>query len=156
MKFFAILAAAAIGLVAAQDMAGQPACATDCIISAIAAVGCQPTDVGCQCSAEKAKALEVAAGPCLVGKCEFTDLIKAQSAGKEQCSKYAATSAGGGAQSTGKQDNTASITSAPSTGTAAGAAATSSTRTGGVGAVHAAMVTNAAFVVGVLGAVAAM
>ncbi|KAK4189771.1 hypothetical protein QBC35DRAFT_492370 [Podospora australis] len=143
MKFLVVLATA-IGLVAAQNLDGLPACATDCIVKAVAAVGCQPTDIGCQCSADKQAAMTKEAAPCMLKACQPNDLIKAQSAGAAQCSSYSA-----GVKPTDRVDN-ASGTTASTTGTAGAAAPTSSSTAGAA----AAMITPAAFVMGVLGAMA--
>lgn len=84
MKFSIILAAAATAVVA-QDLSSLPACAVDCLSSAIASSGCNGTDVACQCG-EKKKDIANAATPCLLAKCtDPGDLSKAATNGEALC-----------------------------------------------------------------------
>ncbi|KAK4181366.1 hypothetical protein QBC36DRAFT_285685 [Triangularia setosa] len=129
MKLFAILTALFTTLAVAQNLDGQPACATSCIISAISAAGCGADDIGCQCG-PSAGPIAASAGPCLLQACPISELITAESAGKAKCESYSATAAAGGAAPT-RQDNAATTT-----GTGATAANTAtSTSTAGAAAV---------------------
>ncbi|KAH9436594.1 hypothetical protein MCOR02_000267 [Pyricularia oryzae] len=84
MKFSIILAAAATAVVA-QDLSSLPACAVDCLSSAIASSGCNGTDVACQCG-EKKKDIANVATPCLLAKCtDPGDLSKAATNGEALC-----------------------------------------------------------------------
>ncbi|KAL2117795.1 hypothetical protein VTJ04DRAFT_7455 [Mycothermus thermophilus] len=80
------------GISMAQNFEGQPACATGCLISAISAAGCAGDDIGCQCGPTQSVIAQSAA-PCLITSCNGPELIQAQSAGQEQCSRYSATAA---------------------------------------------------------------
>ncbi|KAM7209764.1 hypothetical protein V8F20_000167 [Naviculisporaceae sp. PSN 640] len=116
MKAATIILALA-GAVMAQNFDGQPACATDCLISAISAAGCAPSDVACQCGPTQT-IIGASAAPCLLDKCQPTDLIKAQSAGAAQCSKFSATATKteeGGSTETTAPTSGATITNPPTT-----------------------------------------
>ncbi|KAK4102900.1 hypothetical protein N658DRAFT_494964 [Parathielavia hyrcaniae] len=85
------LAAASVAL--AQNLSGQPSCATSCLISAISAAGCGPSDMSCQCGPTQA-AIGLGAAPCLLWSCSADELMQAQSAGSAQCSIYSVTRKG--------------------------------------------------------------
>ncbi|KAK4465477.1 hypothetical protein QBC42DRAFT_248547 [Cladorrhinum samala] len=92
MKSLLPIAFLLLGLTNAQNLSGQPDCATNCIISAVSAAGCAPQDTACQCGPTKSIIGESAA-PCLLASCTGTQLIQAESAGEAQCSSYFATAA---------------------------------------------------------------
>jgi len=116
MKIALLCVPALTGVVLAQDLSGQPACAvsprmatelegymhitlllqtddyntqTSCIISAVSAVGCAPADISCQCGPSKA-AIGASAAPCLLQNCPLSALGQAQSAGEAKCKSYSA------------------------------------------------------------------
>ncbi|KAK4232389.1 hypothetical protein QBC38DRAFT_352915 [Podospora fimiseda] len=93
MKVLIPFAALFLGLSHSQDLSGQPACATNCIISAVSAAGCAPSDISCQCGTTK-DIIAASAAPCLLASCAATELLQAQSAGNAQCSRFAATASG--------------------------------------------------------------
>ncbi|KAK0671197.1 hypothetical protein QBC41DRAFT_300831 [Cercophora samala] len=147
MKFLAILTTLFTTLAVAQDLEGQPACATSCLISAISAAGCSASDIGCQCGPSQVS-IAASAGPCLLQACPMSDLLTAESAGKAKCENYSATA---GAAPT-RQDN-----AGPVTGTGTAATATTSSSTAGAAAVMtAAPVLVGAAAVGVMGVLGAM
>ncbi|KAL2015220.1 hypothetical protein VTK56DRAFT_6049 [Thermocarpiscus australiensis] len=82
---------ATAGAALAQNLSGQPACATACLSSAISAAGCQPSDTGCQCAPGGQAAIGASAAPCLLASCAASDLLQAQSAGAAVCARYSAT-----------------------------------------------------------------
>ncbi|KAK4117745.1 hypothetical protein N656DRAFT_59052 [Canariomyces notabilis] len=86
----ALLAVA--GAAMAQRFAGQPACATGCLSSAIAAAGCGSDDLGCQCG-EKNSEIANKAVPCLISSCPAAQLMQIRSAASAVCSGYSATAA---------------------------------------------------------------
>ncbi|PMD46697.1 hypothetical protein L207DRAFT_577543 [Hyaloscypha variabilis F] len=86
MKFSVLAIAAIFSLAAAQNLSGEPACATSCLLSAISAASCAPTDVSCQCGLSAA-----VVGPCLIGACNATDLQIALTVGTNLCKAYSAT-----------------------------------------------------------------
>ncbi|KAH8774985.1 hypothetical protein F5882DRAFT_464674 [Hyaloscypha sp. PMI_1271] len=86
MKCSILALAAVVGLSAAQNLSGEPACATSCLLSAISAAGCAPTDMPCQCGLPSD-----VVGPCLIGACDATDLQQALTVGLALCSSYSAT-----------------------------------------------------------------
>ncbi|KAK3330620.1 hypothetical protein B0H66DRAFT_527967 [Apodospora peruviana] len=91
MKLSLILAAAGAGVIMAQDLSGQPACATGCLVAAISSAGCKPSDLGCQCGPTQSAIISNAV-PCLLASCTAPgDLGQAQTAGEAKCSKYFAT-----------------------------------------------------------------
>ncbi|KAK1758717.1 hypothetical protein QBC47DRAFT_399608 [Echria macrotheca] len=112
-----LIAAASSSLVLAQNLAGQPPCATSCLASAISAVGCAATDISCQCGASKT-AIAATVAPCLIAACQASDLGKAQSAGEAACSAYSATATatatGGGVTLTSNTTVTGGVTIVPS------------------------------------------
>ncbi|KAK3900537.1 hypothetical protein C8A05DRAFT_17168 [Staphylotrichum tortipilum] len=89
MKTLALILAATSGSLA-QNLAGQPDCATACIISAVSAAGCAPADIGCQCGPSQS-AIGASAAPCLLASCSISALLQAQSAGEAECASYSAT-----------------------------------------------------------------
>ncbi|KAH6854856.1 hypothetical protein B0I37DRAFT_363211 [Chaetomium sp. MPI-CAGE-AT-0009] len=91
MKTILVLLATT-GLALAQDLPGQPDCATACLISAISAAGCGASDLGCQCGPTQSL-IAASAVPCLLAACTDTQLLQAQSAGAAQCASYSATAA---------------------------------------------------------------
>ncbi|KAK0737455.1 hypothetical protein B0T21DRAFT_450582 [Apiosordaria backusii] len=153
MKFLTILATLFTTLAVAQNLEGQPACATSCIISAISAAGCGADDIGCQCGPSAAP-IAASAGPCLIKACPLSALITAESAGKAKCANYSATAAAGGAAPT-RQDNVPATTT---TGTGATAAntATSTSTAGAAAVMKAAPVLVGAAAVGFMGVLGAM
>ncbi|KAE9370867.1 hypothetical protein N431DRAFT_42644 [Stipitochalara longipes BDJ] len=86
MKFSILAITAVFSLVSAQNLDGEPKCATSCLISAIAAASCAPTDVSCQCGLSPA-----VVGPCLIAACNATDLQIALTVGTNLCKSYSAT-----------------------------------------------------------------
>ncbi|KAK4170502.1 hypothetical protein QBC43DRAFT_348982 [Cladorrhinum sp. PSN259] len=90
MRLLIPISALLLGLADSQNLSGQPACATSCIISAVQAAGCLPQDLSCQCGPTKA-VIGASAAPCLLAACTGTELVQAQSAGNAQCSSYSAT-----------------------------------------------------------------
>ncbi|KAK3363286.1 hypothetical protein B0T25DRAFT_35250 [Lasiosphaeria hispida] len=123
MKTILLLGTAA-GAALAQDFAGQPACATACLTSAISAAGCGPSDLACQCGPTQSAIIENAV-PCLISSCTNPgELSQAQSAGESRCSAFfaAATSIDnstgtGAVTATGNNSNSAESSSIFSTGT---------------------------------------
>ncbi|KAK0111675.1 hypothetical protein ONS95_002020 [Cadophora gregata] len=79
-----------LALASAQNLSGQPACATPCLASAIAAAGCPLTDQGCQCGTGK-PAIQAVVATCLVANCNASDLAAAASIGNDLCVAYSAT-----------------------------------------------------------------
>ncbi|KAH6715782.1 hypothetical protein DL95DRAFT_389736 [Leptodontidium sp. 2 PMI_412] len=88
----AILLSAVLGLAAAQNLSGQPACASPCLSSAITAVGCALNDQGCQCGTGKSS-IQIAVATCLIAGCSPSDLALAQKVGNELCLAYSSTAA---------------------------------------------------------------
>ncbi|KAK4196191.1 hypothetical protein QBC40DRAFT_310094 [Triangularia verruculosa] len=149
MKFLTILTTLFTTLAVAQNLEGQPACATSCIISAISAAGCAADDIGCQCG-PSAVPIAASAGPCLLQACPVSDLITAESAGKAKCTNFYATVIG--VQPTG-QDNAATTTG---TGATAANTGTSTSSAGAAAVMTAAPVLVGAAAVGVMGVLGAM
>ncbi|KAK0632225.1 hypothetical protein B0T14DRAFT_559938 [Immersiella caudata] len=89
MKLAIFLSTAAGAL--AQNLVGQPACATSCLSSAINAAGCAPTDVACQCGPTKAVIAANVVGCLIVACTAASDLAQAQSAGEAACAAVSAT-----------------------------------------------------------------
>ncbi|KAH8662298.1 hypothetical protein BX600DRAFT_513146 [Xylariales sp. PMI_506] len=89
MKSTLILVSAAV--VAAQTgyFPGEPSCAIPCLTSAISAVGCDLSDVSCQCGPSQT-AIGASAATCLLGSCNLTEVAQAQSAGLAVCSSLSA------------------------------------------------------------------
>ncbi|CAK7209001.1 hypothetical protein SBRCBS47491_000288 [Sporothrix bragantina] len=86
----AIFALALAGSAVAQNLSGEPECASSCLISAISAAGCAADDVGCQCGPTQS-AIATLVAPCLLATCAGSALIQAQSAGLALCSLYSKT-----------------------------------------------------------------
>ncbi|KAK0730045.1 hypothetical protein B0H67DRAFT_21552 [Lasiosphaeris hirsuta] len=90
MKTILLLSTAA-GVALAQDVVGQPACATACLTSAISAAGCGPSDIACQCGPTQSAIIDNVV-PCLISSCTNAgELSQAQSAGESRCSAFFAT-----------------------------------------------------------------
>ncbi|CAP67614.1 uncharacterized protein PODANS_1_15070 [Podospora anserina S mat+] len=147
MKFLAIAATLFTTLAVAQNLEGQPACATSCLISAISAAGCAASDVACQCGPTQVS-IAASAGPCLLDACPMSDLISAESAGLAKCKSFSATA---GAAPT-RQDNAGPVTG---TGTAT-STGTSTSSAGAAAVMTAAPVLVGAACVGVMGVLGAM
>ncbi|KAK4239738.1 hypothetical protein C8A03DRAFT_32186 [Achaetomium macrosporum] len=85
-----VIAFFSVAIVAvAQNLEGQPKCATDCIISAVSAAGCAANDMACQCGPSQA-VIGMDAANCLLASCTGSQLLQAESAGAAQCSAYSA------------------------------------------------------------------
>ncbi|CAK7206264.1 hypothetical protein SEUCBS139899_009051 [Sporothrix eucalyptigena] len=113
----AIFALALAGSAVAQNLSGEPQCASSCLISAISAAGCAADDVGCQCGPTQS-AIATLVAPCLLASCAGSALIQAESAGLALCSIYSKT-AGSPASTTATATGTATTTgSAAGTSTA--------------------------------------
>jgi len=131
-----------LGLATAQNLSGQPACASPCLSSAITAAGCALADQGCQCGTGKASIQNLVA-TCLLSGCNPTDLAAAASVGNALCVAYSATAPGGAGTtgtastggvltiqtSTGPLTTTATTSLAATTGTSTGTTGTGSTGT---------------------------
>ncbi|KAB5547234.1 hypothetical protein GE09DRAFT_1224251 [Coniochaeta sp. 2T2.1] len=127
MKAALILAVA--GLAVAQNLSGEPPCATSCLSSAISRAGCALDDQACQCGPTQT-AIGGFAAPCLLGACAASDLIIAQSVGAELCSIFSA-SAGTTTTSPGTGTVTTSTTSDTSPTAATTTTTSSESTTGG-------------------------
>ncbi|KAK0733722.1 hypothetical protein B0T26DRAFT_843279 [Lasiosphaeria miniovina] len=113
MKAALALVAATVGAVLAQDLSGQPTCATACLISAISAAGCGPSDMACQCGPTQTAIVNNVV-PCLLASCTSgTDILQASSAGEARCSSFLATAATTTPASTTSAATTAGPTSVP-------------------------------------------
>ncbi|KAK5656345.1 hypothetical protein OQA88_4725 [Cercophora sp. LCS_1] len=124
-----IILLAAIGYAVAQNLAGQPACATDCIISAISGSGCGADNLACQCGVSQA-AIAASAAPCILRSCTVTgEVNQAQSAGLAACASYHATAytTGNSTASTTSNGATAGQTGSATTGSSNGGSRTSAT-----------------------------
>jgi hypothetical protein len=73
--------------VLAQNFAGEPACATPCLASAIVAAGCDLTDEACACGPAKA-AIGNLVGGCIYNACPQTEVALAISVGLQLCDGY--------------------------------------------------------------------
>ncbi|ERT00288.1 uncharacterized protein SPSK_09810 [Sporothrix schenckii 1099-18] len=120
----AVVALALAGAAVAQNLSGEPECASSCLISAISKAGCAPNDVACQCGPTESAIASLVA-PCLINNCHSAaELIQAQSAGYALCAEYSKT-AGAPASASASATTTSGSTSA--TGSSGSAAATTST-----------------------------
>ena len=76
MQFKALIAAAFVTLVAAEDintLLGEfPTCSSSCMLTAISATNCALTDYVCQCKASAA--ITAASTPCLIKVCNTDEL----------------------------------------------------------------------------------
>ncbi|KAH8886767.1 hypothetical protein GQ53DRAFT_827734 [Thozetella sp. PMI_491] len=82
------------GIVLAQNLKGEPACATPCLVSAISKAGCAPSDMACQCGPTQS-AIGSYAASCLIAACTSSgELLKAASVGSALCESYLATATG--------------------------------------------------------------
>lgn len=123
MKLSILAVAAVVSLATAQNLSGEPACATACLVSAISVAGCKPTDVACQCGTGQ-PAIQTAVTPCLVSNCNATDLNEAAQVGFALCSVY---SAGLNSTTTTSGNSSVASTSSPlSTSTTSVTAVTTS------------------------------
>ena len=124
---------AAAGIVAAQDLSGQPQCAVSqslstidaycsnsstltnlpiqlkCLQEYIPKAGCELDDTACQCESGFQKKLQPIITPCLTEACEIEDLVKAQQAASEACKAFAA-SAGSGSATVAPTESLGSVT----------------------------------------------
>ncbi|KAJ4005162.1 hypothetical protein NW752_011346 [Fusarium irregulare] len=100
---------AAAGIVAAQDLSGQPQCALKCLQEYIPKAGCELDDTACQCESGFQKKLQPIITPCLTEACEIEDLVKAQQAASEACKAFAA-SAGSGSATVAPTESLGSVT----------------------------------------------
>lgn len=167
-----LLLLAAAGIASAQNLSGQPDCATACIISAVSAAGCGARDLGCQCGPTQSF-IAASAAPCLLSSCTGTQLIQAQSAGAAQCSSYSATAAShvatttpntrndvasstSGTAATPAEVSDTSLSTPTSTSGSAGLNDASSTSTGAAAAVATPAIMGAGALLGALGVAAAM
>ncbi|KIH91291.1 hypothetical protein SPBR_02023 [Sporothrix brasiliensis 5110] len=120
----AVVALALAGAAVAQNLSGEPECASSCLISAISKAGCAANDVACQCGPTESAIASLVA-PCLINNCHSAaELIQAQSAGYALCAEYSKT-AGAPASASASTTTTSGSTSA--TGSSGSAAATTST-----------------------------
>ncbi|KAL5115071.1 hypothetical protein ACEQ8H_007046 [Pleosporales sp. CAS-2024a] len=69
------IVACIVAFAAAQDVSQLPSCASPCFASAIAASGCQLSDIKCQCTTGAA-ALAASLNQCTSTKCSPDDLQK--------------------------------------------------------------------------------
>ncbi|PSR88537.1 hypothetical protein BD289DRAFT_231210 [Coniella lustricola] len=115
MKFVLFLGVAS--LAAAQNLSGEPACATPCLSTAIAAVCTPASDQGCACASQSA--IANSAVSCLLASCNSTDLIQAQSAGTALCVAYSATASGSSGSSTASETGSSTTTTSGATATVA-------------------------------------
>ncbi|CAK7241194.1 MAG: hypothetical protein STHCBS139747_002653 [Sporothrix thermara] len=115
---FAIFALALAGSAVAQNLSGEPACASSCLVSAISAAGCAPGDVACQCGPTQS-AIATLVAPCLLDGCSGPDLIQAQSAGLALCSLYSKTAGLPATASASATSTAAAVTSSASNATVA-------------------------------------
>ncbi|KAH6628271.1 hypothetical protein F5144DRAFT_301319 [Chaetomium tenue] len=162
----------ATGIAFAQNLSGQPDCATACIISAISAAGCGASDLGCQCGPTQSF-IAASAAPCLLSSCTGTQLIQAQSAGAAQCSSYSATAASNSATTTpatrnGVASSTSGTAATPAEGSetsastpaptseSAGLNDSSSTSTGAAAAMATPAIMGAGALLGAIGAAVAL
>ncbi|KAL1895057.1 hypothetical protein Sste5346_005479 [Sporothrix stenoceras] len=132
----AVVALALAGAAVAQNLSGEPACASSCLISAISAAGCAADDVSCQCGPTETAIASLVA-PCLISNCHSAaELIQAQSAGYALCSAYSKTAgapasasatATSGSATTGSGSSTAATTTV--TTTSASGSLTTTTKT---------------------------
>ncbi|RGP67216.1 cell wall [Fusarium longipes] len=100
---------AAAGLVAAQDLSGQPQCALKCLQEYIPKAGCELDDTACQCESSFQTKLAPLITPCLTEACKVEDLLKAQQAAVDACKAYAAT-AGAGSTTVAPTESLGSVT----------------------------------------------
>ncbi|KAJ4386502.1 hypothetical protein N0V93_009399 [Gnomoniopsis smithogilvyi] len=127
MKSAFFIAAASAGLVAAQNLTGEPDCAVPCLSTAIAAVCTPASDQGCACASQGA--IGQSALTCLLSNCNGTELGQAQSAGAQLCVDYSATATGVASTSASSSNATTPMTTGTTTGS--GATATGATTTSG-------------------------
>lgn len=73
--------------VIAQDLSGEPACASACLSSAITAAGCAPNDQGCQCGPAQSP-IGIDAAACLAASCPATEFGAIKSIGLALCAQY--------------------------------------------------------------------
>jgi hypothetical protein len=73
--------------VIAQDLTGEPACASACLSSAITAAGCAPDDQGCQCGPAQSP-IGIDAASCLAASCPATEFGAIKSIGLALCAQY--------------------------------------------------------------------
>jgi len=111
MKFSALALTLVVSLANAQNLSGEPPCASTCLVSAISVAGCQPSDVACQCGTGQ-PAIQTAVTPCLISSCNATDLNLAAQVGLALCSVY---SAGLNSTTTTSASASASVASTSST-----------------------------------------
>jgi len=81
---------AAVGIVAAQDLTGIPACAQECIAAALPQVGCALNDAVCQCKDETKTKLTPLVAPCMTSKCTPAELQQALAASEKICAAVSA------------------------------------------------------------------
>ncbi|KAK1763539.1 hypothetical protein QBC33DRAFT_549268 [Phialemonium atrogriseum] len=130
MKAAIFLAAA--GVAVAQNLSGEPPCATSCIASAITAAGCDANDQGCACGPTQT-AIAALAAPCLIKACTAaSDLLAAQSVGAELCVEYSA-GLNATATPTGAGTGSGTSVSATATGTSGSSSSGGSGTTTGSG-----------------------
>ncbi|KAI1814573.1 hypothetical protein GGS20DRAFT_547943 [Poronia punctata] len=93
MKTFMIIMGVTALVSAQADSTGyfpdQPSCAIPCLTSAVAAAGCELSDIACQCGPTQA-AIGSRVGPCLLGDCSGGELGQAIAAGQAVCSSFRA------------------------------------------------------------------
>ncbi|TPX17081.1 uncharacterized protein E0L32_003199 [Thyridium curvatum] len=126
MKSALVLAVA--GIAAAQNLSGQPACATSCLSSAITAAGCQATDQACACGSKQGQ-IGVLVAPCILSACSPADVAAAASVGSQLCVAFSATATASSTAS-GSGSGSASATGSMTT---AGSSSSSKASTGGGG-----------------------
>ncbi|KAI1820471.1 hypothetical protein F4861DRAFT_533679 [Xylaria intraflava] len=93
MRSFLILGAAALVYAQADStgyLPGEPSCAVPCLTSAIAAAGCQLSDLSCQCGPTKSAIADKVSG-CLIEACSNSaDIGSAINVGEAICSSFLA------------------------------------------------------------------
>ncbi|KAJ9129962.1 hypothetical protein NKR19_g10101 [Coniochaeta hoffmannii] len=126
MKAALVLAIAS--LAAAQNLSGEPACATSCLSSAISRAGCDLNDQACQCGPTQA-AIGSFAAPCLIGACAASDLGVAASVGSRLCAEYSSGLASATTTTSSSGTGTMVITSTSSSSSSSSSSSEASTTT---------------------------
>ncbi|CAG8971567.1 hypothetical protein HYALB_00009216 [Hymenoscyphus albidus] len=92
MQFNSILFMAAATIVSAQNFAGIPTCAQECIRSSITSAGCALTDASCQCSPSAYVSIQNSASSCLIksNACKPDELATAANNGAKLCDQFRA------------------------------------------------------------------
>ncbi|KAF2006914.1 hypothetical protein P154DRAFT_517371 [Amniculicola lignicola CBS 123094] len=135
MKFSisAIVLAASLSFVGAQDLTGIPSCSLTCFAAAVSASGCSLTNTECQCTTGR-ETITNSITACVPSKCSAEDIAKIAPAVQKLCAAAGVTVSNLPTAVGSATGSAASRTSTP-TGTAAGAAASSSS-TGAAAPTH--------------------